>query len=235
MPLCQHRYRLLQTLMTDPGINGCRFDSYRAHHVLRKGPIQLIESALLRRYALMDCSCCQSAGGDSIPHTLPGSSKVRPRIQNFAYFSGLIQFTTRAKTPCLPGRPPNRIAVPISSGRPKRAAHPWGFTRRVSPSSENGFAGSRLERMIGILRFILVPRRRFDKNHGSGSLNVVLRQSLATARGVIGMLDSNVVLFGWSKVRDRSTFRRSFTPRAVSPKREKGPLLRSSLIGYEFR
>ena len=111
---------------------------------------------------------CQSAGGDSIPHTLPGSSKVRPRIQNFSYFSGLIQFTTRAVTLCLTGSPSNRIAVPISRGRPKRAAHPWGFTRRVTPGSENGLTGSRLVMVSGIWRLILVPRRGSGKNLCSG-------------------------------------------------------------------
>lgn|SRR5579872_5177396 len=41
---------------------------------------------------------CQSSGGVSIPHTLPGSSRANPRTQNFANSPGQKQFTTRAVT-----------------------------------------------------------------------------------------------------------------------------------------
>jgi hypothetical protein len=170
----------------------------------------------------MDCSWCQSVGGDSIPHTLPGSSKVRPRIQNFSYFPGLIQFTTRATTLRLTGSPSNRIAVPISSGRPKRVAHPWGFTRRVTPASENGLTGSRLVMVSGIWRLILVPRRGSGKNLCSGgSSRQRSRHSSLDHNDGIGMFEFNFSRFDSVKGVAPSVFRRI----VFSRKHEKGHYL----------
>ena len=94
-----------------------------------------------------------------MPQTLPGSSSANPNSQNFSIG---MQFTTRAMTVVLVGSPSNWSAAPISSGRPNRAAHPCGFTSTVCDGSENGCAGSRLERVIGISKLIRVPRRRCD-------------------------------------------------------------------------
>jgi hypothetical protein len=92
----------------------------------------------------------QSSGGVWMPHTLPGSSSANPSSQSFAYSPIEMQFTTRAVTLVPVGRSSNRTVAPISSGRRNRAAHPCGFTRCVRHGSENGRAGSRLVRVIGI-------------------------------------------------------------------------------------
>ena len=63
--------------------------------------------AELKLAGLSELLLCQSSGGDSIPHTLPGSSSMSPRIQNFLYSPTGIQFTTRAMTLVLTGRPSN--------------------------------------------------------------------------------------------------------------------------------
>jgi len=70
-----------------------------------------------------------------MPQTLAGTSKANPSSQNFSIG---MQFTTRAVTLIPAGRPSNRTGSPTSSGRWNRAAHPWGFTRSVRDSSENG-------------------------------------------------------------------------------------------------
>jgi len=93
-------------------------------------------------------------------HTLPGSSSANPNSQSFSYCPIEIQFTTRAVTPVLAGRPSKRTAVPISRGRPNRPAHPWGFTKITKHSRENGWDGSRTVRVTGISHGIRVPRRR---------------------------------------------------------------------------
>jgi len=72
-----------------------------------------------------------------MPHTLAGSSSANPSSQSFSYSRIEIQFTTRAVTSVLAGRHPNRTLAPSSSGRPNRAAHPWGFTRIIRHGSEN--------------------------------------------------------------------------------------------------
>lgn len=95
-----------------------------------------------------------------MPQTLPGSSSAIPNSQSLWYCPIEIQFTTRAVTFPLGGSLPRRTVAPISKGRPNRAAHPWGFTRMTKHSSENGWDGSRLVRVIGILHGIRVPRRR---------------------------------------------------------------------------
>ena len=82
--------------------------------------------------------CAQSSGGVWKPHTLPGSSSASPSSQTFSYSPIGMQFTTRAVTVVLAGRPSNRTADPIASGRWKRAADPCGFTRSVIHGSENG-------------------------------------------------------------------------------------------------
>jgi DNA-binding NarL/FixJ family response regulator len=58
----------------------------------------------------------QSSGGFSIPQTLPCLSSASPTSQNLSYSPREMQFTTRAVTPFLAGRPSNRTRVPISSG-----------------------------------------------------------------------------------------------------------------------
>jgi hypothetical protein len=69
-----------------------------------------------------------------MPQTLPGSSSANPSSQNFSI---AMQFTTRAVTLVLAGRPSNRTAAPISAGRPNLAAHPCRFTRTAKHGSEN--------------------------------------------------------------------------------------------------
>jgi hypothetical protein len=93
-------------------------------------------------------------------HTLRGSSSANPNSQSFSNFPSKIQFTTRAVTPVLAGRPSKHTAVPISRGRPNSAAHPWGFTKITKHSPENGWDGSRTVRVTGISHGIRVPRRR---------------------------------------------------------------------------
>ena len=73
-----------------------------------------------------------------MPHTLPGSSSANPSSETFSYSPSEIEFTTRAVTLVLAGRPSNRTAAPISSGRRDRTAHPCGFTRIARHGSENG-------------------------------------------------------------------------------------------------
>lgn len=94
-----------------------------------------------------------------MPQILPGSSSANPSSQSFSYCPIEIQFTTRAVTSVLAGRPSKRTVAPISRGRPNRAAHPWGFTKMTQHSSENGWDRSRLVRVIGISQGIRVPRR----------------------------------------------------------------------------
>ena len=98
-------------------------------------------------------------GGIWMPHTLPGSSSANPSNHCFSYSPIKMQFTTRAVTLAPTGRPSSWTAAPISSGRPNRAAHPSGFTRIIRHGSENGSAGSRLVRVIGISQGIRVPVR----------------------------------------------------------------------------
>lgn len=95
-----------------------------------------------------------------MPHTLPGSSSANAKSQSFSYAPIEMQFTTRAVTFLAAGSPSTRTIVPISRGRPKRAAHPWGFTRITTHSPENGWDGSRAVRVTGISHGIRVPRRR---------------------------------------------------------------------------
>ena len=94
-----------------------------------------------------------------MPQILPGSSSANPSSQSFSYCPIEIQFTTRAVTSVLAGRPSKRTVTPIFKGRPNRAAHPWGFTRIIRHGSENARAGSALLRVSGILQGIRVPRR----------------------------------------------------------------------------
>src|SRR5208282_5139140 len=56
-----------------------------------------------------------------MPHTLPGSSSANPSSETFSYSPSEIEFTTRAVTLVLAGRPSNRTAAPIS----KRATEPY--------------------------------------------------------------------------------------------------------------
>jgi hypothetical protein len=93
-----------------------------------------------------------------MPHTFPGSSSANPNSQDFSYCPIEMQFTTRAVTLVPAGRPPKRSVAPIVSGRANRTAHPWGFTRMTTHWSENGRAGSRLVRVIGISQGMRVPR-----------------------------------------------------------------------------
>ena len=73
-----------------------------------------------------------------MPHTLPGSSSANPNSETFSYSPSEIEFTTRAVMLVLAGRPSNRTAAHISSGRRNRTAHPCGFTRIARHGSENG-------------------------------------------------------------------------------------------------
>ena len=102
----------------------------------------------------------QSSGGDWMPHTLPGSSSANPSSQSFSYCPKEIQFTTRAVTSVLTGRPSKRTVTPISKGRGKRTAHPWGFTRITKHAPEKDWAGPRPVRVIGISQGIRVLLRR---------------------------------------------------------------------------
>ena len=102
----------------------------------------------------------QSSGGVSTPQTFPGSSSARPMSQNFSYSAREMQFTTRAVTVRLAGRPSNRTWVPIFSGRPNLTPHPCGFASIAKHGSKKGWAESRLIRVSRISQGILVPRRR---------------------------------------------------------------------------
>ena len=82
--------------------------------------------------------CVQSFGGDWMPQTLPGSSSANPNNQSFSYAPIEMQFTTLAITFPSTGRSSKRTSTPISKGRPKRAAHPWGFTRITQHAPEKG-------------------------------------------------------------------------------------------------
>jgi len=101
----------------------------------------------------------QSSGGVWTPHTLPGSSSANPSNHCFSYSPIKMQFSTRAVTLVPAGRPSSWTVAPISSGRPNRVAHPWGFTRIIRHGSENGCAGSTLVRVVGISQGIRVPLR----------------------------------------------------------------------------
>jgi hypothetical protein len=79
----------------------------------------------------------QSAGGDWMPHTLPGSASTNPNSHCFSYCPIEMQFTTRAVTLAPVGRLSKRTVVPISRGRQNRAAHPCGFTRIIKHGSDN--------------------------------------------------------------------------------------------------
>ena len=102
------------------------------------------ELQLLLRYGFVEkgAGCqsyrAQSSGGVWTPQMLPRSSSANPSNQSFSYSPIRIQFTTRAVTAVLVGRPSIRTAAPISSGRRNRATHPCGFTRSVRHDSENG-------------------------------------------------------------------------------------------------
>jgi len=82
--------------------------------------------------------CVQSSGGDWMPHTLPGSSSANPNSHSFSYCPIEMQFTTRAVTFLAAGSPSKRTSAPISSGRAKRAAHPWELTRITKHAPEKG-------------------------------------------------------------------------------------------------
>lgn len=103
--------------------------------------------------------CSQSSGTGSIPHTLPDSFRARPRSQSFSYSPREIQWTTRAATSVLVGRPFRWTIIPVCTGRGERAAHPPRFARMILQGSEKGSRGSRLVRMIGISQGIRVPPR----------------------------------------------------------------------------
>ena len=85
--------------------------------------------------------------------------RSRPSNQNFSHSPIEIQFTTRAATLLFEGRPSNWTGVPISTGRRKRAAQPWGLTRTTRQESAKGRFGSRLVRVTGISQGIRVPDR----------------------------------------------------------------------------
>lgn len=111
--------------------------------------IRSVATALSTPYAV------HSAGGNWMPSASPNS-------QSFSYCPIEIQFTTRAVTSVLAGRPSKRTRASISRGRPNRAAHPWGFTKITKHPSEKGSAGLRPVRLIGISQGIRVPRRPPD-------------------------------------------------------------------------
>ena len=85
--------------------------------------------------------------------------RSRPSNQNFSHSPIEIQFTTRAATLLFEGRPSNWTGVPISTGRRKRAAQPWGLTRTTRHESAKGRVGSRLVSLTGISQGIRVPDR----------------------------------------------------------------------------
>lgn len=78
----------------------------------------------------------QSSGGDWMPRILPGSSSASPKSQSFSYGPIEMQFTNRAMTLRPAGSLSKRTGAPISSGRLKRAAHSWGFTKITKHAPE---------------------------------------------------------------------------------------------------
>lgn len=132
------------------------------------------QMAVTRSYPRALLVMPQSSGGDSIPHTLPGLSSINPRNQNFSNSPSGMQFTTRAVTLVLVGRPSRRIADPTFNGRLKRAAHPRVLTRTTRQGSERGGVSSRVVRISSILQLILVPPRASGTDHlspGPGNSN----------------------------------------------------------------
>src|ERR1039457_246035 len=85
--------------------------------------------------------------------------RSRPSNQNFSHSPIEIQFTTRAATLLFEGRPSIWTGVPISTGRRKRAAQPWGLTRTTRHESAKGRFGSRLVSLTGISQGIRVLDR----------------------------------------------------------------------------